>query len=224
MENLTEFLARRVAAGVRRIGQIEILVDRPDCAYALCHLDDLPRLADPAGHGLQILDGPEAAREVSTWAIDGSYRFAKGQLNLRQGWMLRLADAGELRQALDGFYPAALGLWKASLENRLQVQDLRDKLERQTGMYRYARSISDHGAQQLVQQVCGPANQCVKKILWRISRDVPLADSEASRFPGVLPATDPAAAIPLLCQEACNHFVAECRRVAKAEHEAAKAP
>jgi hypothetical protein len=30
-------------------------------------------------------------------------------------------------------------------------------------------------------------------------------------------------AIPLLCREACNHFVAECRKAAKAEFDA-KAP
>jgi hypothetical protein len=60
----------------------------------------------------------------------------------------------------------------------------------------------------------------VKKILWRIAAATPLAESEASRFPGVLPGVAPAAAIPLLCQEACNHFVAECRKVAKAEHAA----
>jgi hypothetical protein len=86
-------------------------------------------------------------------------------------------------------------------------------------MYRFARNISDEGAQKLVQTVCGPAHQCAKRILWNITQDTPLEDSEASRFngiPGNVPETE---AIPLLCREACNHFVAECRRVAKQEFE-----
>ena len=222
MENLTKILAARVAAGLRRIGQIEILWDRFDRPYVLCHGADLPRLSLTDGHGLEVFDGPQHARELSTWATDGSYRFTKGQLNLRGGWLLRLAGAEELRQALDGFYPAAVGLWLARERGCLRVVHLRDKLDRQTGMYRFARTISDAGAQTLVQSVCGPANQCVKKILWQISADTPLAASDASRFEGILPGAGPDQAIPLLCQEACNHFVAECRRVAKEEREAAK--
>lgn len=224
MDSLTEFLAAQIAGGIHRIGQIEISTNLPDCRYALFHIDDLARFEAPDGHGLEVFDGPQRAREISTWAVDGTYRFTKGQLNLRAGWLLRLADAGELRQALDAFYPAALGLWKARLESRLRVQNLRDKLDRQTGMYRFARTISDEGAQQLVQQVCGPDNQCVKRILWQIAGGTPLADSEASRFSGILPGVPASKAIPLLCQEACNHFVAECRKVAKAEHEARTAP
>jgi sirohydrochlorin cobaltochelatase len=222
MDSLTQFLAAQVAGGIRHIGQIVILHGRFDSAYALCHAADAPHLDQPAAYRLEVFDGPQHARELSTWAVDGSYRFTKGQLNLRPGWLLRLADATELRQALDGFYPAAVGLWKAQLEDRLGVQNLRAKLERQTGMYRYARTVSDAGAQKLVQQVCGPVNQCAKRILWQIAPGVPLADSEASRFPGILPGTDPDTAIPLLCQEACNHFVAECRQLARAEHQAAK--
>jgi hypothetical protein len=216
---LTNLLANRVAAGLLRIGQIEILSGRCGCAYALCHSEDLPRLQSDGDHGLEVFDGPQHARELSTWAPDGSYRFTKGQLNLRGGWLLRLADAAELREALDGFYPAAVGLWAARERGELRVQNLRDKLDRQTGMYRYARTVSDAGAQRLVQCVCGPANQCVKKILWQISTEMPLDDSEASRFGGILPGATETEAIPLLCQEACNHFVAECRRVAKEERE-----
>jgi hypothetical protein len=46
-----------------------------------------------------------------------------------------------------------------------------------------------------------------------------LDDNEASRYngiPGMVPESE---AIPLLCREACNHFVAECRKAAKAEFE-----
>ncbi len=84
-------------------------------------------------------------------------------------------------------------------------------------MYRFARTISDAGAQTLVKEVCGPAHQCARKILWRIDEHTPLEDSEASRYDGFPPGTAPEQTLPLICREACNHFVAECRRVAKEE-------
>ena len=86
-------------------------------------------------------------------------------------------------------------------------------------MYRFARNISDSGAQELVRTVCGPAHQCAKRILWQIDAATPLEDSEASRFNGIPGNVPENEAIPLLCREACNHFVAECRRVAKVEFE-----
>lgn len=128
-----------------------------------------------------------------------------------------LESAEDLRYALDQFYPAAVGLHLAAMAGTLEVENLRDKLNRQTGMYRFARSISDGGAQKLVQEVCGPAHQCAKKILWRLDAEIPLDDSEASRFNGIPGDTSENQAIPLLCREACNHFVAECRKAAKKE-------
>jgi sirohydrochlorin cobaltochelatase len=132
---------------------------------------------------------------------------------------MTLANAEELRQALDHFYPACVGLHLAHQHGTLEVQNLRDKLNRQTGMYRYARTISDAGAQKLVQEVCGPAHQCAKRILWQIDENTPLEESEASQFNGVPGDFAASEAIPLLCREACNHFVAECRKAAKAEFE-----
>jgi sirohydrochlorin cobaltochelatase len=131
-----------------------------------------------------------------------------------------LRSAEELRLALDQFYPACVGLFLAQQGGTLEVEMLRDKLNRQTGMYRFARSISDAGAQKLVQEVCGPAHQCAKKILWKLDAQTPLEDSEASRFNGIPGNVPESKAIPLLCREACNHFVAECRKAAKAEFEA----
>jgi sirohydrochlorin cobaltochelatase len=120
-----------------------------------------------------------------------------------------------LRQALDLFYPAAVGLWLAQEAGLLEAEHLRAKLARQTGMYRFTRDLSGARAQQLVREVCGPGNCCVKKILWQIDADTPLEDSEASRFDGVVGDVDRSGAIPLLCREACNHFVAEARKAVK---------
>ncbi len=213
---LAERLSQAVANGIRRIGQIAILPDTAGAAFALCHMDD------EAGD-LSLLeshDDPAAARTVSTWADDGHYRFTKGELTLKRGWILRLSSADELRQALDLFYPANVGMHFAALDGRLEVEQLRDKLNRQTGMYRFARNLSDAGAQKLVKEVCGPGHCCVKNILWGLDATTPLEDSEASRFDGVVGDIERAQAIPLRCREACNHFVAEARKASKAEHDA----
>lgn len=212
---LAERLSQAVANGIRRIGQVAILPDTAGAAFALCHIDD------EAGN-LSLLeshDEPAAARAISTWADDGHYRFTKGELTLKRGWLLKLSSAEELRQALDLFYPANIGLHFAAIDGRLEVEHLRDKLNRQTGMYRFARNLSDAGAQALVKEVCGPGNCCVKKILWGLDETTPLEDSEASRFDGVVGDIDRSQAIPLRCREACNHFVAEARKASKAEFE-----
>ena len=220
--SLASELEQLIRSGIHRIGEIEILCGLTGHAYVLCHWQDAALAATPGFGGLLSHDDLAAARDICTYAEDGSYRFAKAQTNLRRGWVLSLATAEDLRLALDHFYPAAVGLFLAQRRGTLEVQNLRDKLARQTGMYRFARNISDAGAQQLVRSVCGPAHQCAKRILWQIDDHMPLEDSEASRFNGIPGTLSETEAIPLLCREACNHFVAECRKLSKKEFEAAK--
>jgi sirohydrochlorin cobaltochelatase len=216
-------LQELLQSGIHRIGELEIQTIACNARYSLCHHADLELAKSPDFGGLEHHDGPADARDLSTYAEDGTYRFTKGQVNLRRGWIMTLASAEDLRLALDQFYPACLGLFLARQDGTLEIETLRDKLNRQTGMYRFARSISDAGAQKLVQQVCGPAHQCAKKILWQIDPQTPLDDSEASRFNGIPGDIPESEAIPLFCREACNHFVAECRKAAKAEFEAKSA-
>jgi sirohydrochlorin cobaltochelatase len=220
---IAPMLQHLLRSGIHRIGEVEILSQSHGFPYLLCHYADAALCTEPDFGGLAIHTGPGDARDISTYAEDGTYRFTKGQVNLKRGWVMTLTSAEDLRLALDQFYPACVGLFLAQRGGTLEIESLRDKLNRQTGMYRFARSISDAGAQKLVQEVCGPAHQCAKKILWQLDPATPLDDSEASRFngiPGNLPASE---AIPLLCREACNHFVAECRKAAKAEFEAKSA-
>lgn len=216
-------LLKLVQSGVHRMGEIEIQTGVSNYAFLLSHWQDADSAKQAHSGGLEFFEGPEAARDISTYAEDGTYRFTKGQVNLRRGWVMALADEEELRHALDHFYPACVGLHLAQRRGDLEVQNLRDKLDRQTGMYRYARTISDAGAQKLVQEICGPAHNCAKRILWQIDAQTPLEDSEASRFNGIPNDFPESKSIPLLCREACNHFVAECRKAAKVEFETKKA-
>ncbi len=213
-------LRHLIDSGIHRIGELELQTNVCGFSYAICHYTDSELSTEPAFGGLEVHQGPADARELSTYSEDGIYRFTKGQTNLKRGWIMTLENEEDLRLALDQFYPACVGLFLAHMDGTLEIEFLREKLDRQTGMYRFARTISDAGAQELVRQVCGPAHACAKKILWQIDDQTPLEDSEASRFngiPGDLPDKE---AIPLLCREACNHFVAECRKAAKVEFEA----
>lgn len=219
-QTLSAKLKALIRGGVKQIGQIEIHRDLCEHSYALFHIDDEDLATQPAYGGLDQYHGPSAARDISTHAEDGDYRFTKGKINLKRGWIMLLENEEELLLALDHFYPACTALHIQHSEGKLPIENLRDKLNRQTGMYRFARSISDDGAQQLIQKVCGPAHNCAKKILWNIDPDTPLVDSEASRFNGIVNGRPEAETIPLVCREACNHFVAECRKAAKAEFDA----
>jgi sirohydrochlorin cobaltochelatase len=218
-----DWLQHLLAQGFHRIGQLEILpTGHAEEPYWICHENDRDAVLASQGEPVdfQITSDPFQARDISTYSADNEYRFTKGQTNLRGGWLMKLKSLTDLLAAIEGFYPACFSLWVAQQRGTLDVQNLRDKLNRQTGMYRFARSISDDGAQQLIQEVCGPAHQCAKKILWHLDENTPLADSEASRFNGVSSGLPEPHAIPLLCREACNHFVAECRKASKREFEA----
>ncbi|MEJ6581101.1 MAG: DR2241 family protein [Akkermansiaceae bacterium] len=207
--SLTQNLTEALASGINQIGQIRILQN----PLRLHHLDDSDL------DSLEVHTVPDDAREISLYSDKGEYRFTKGELSLKRGWIFKLESIDDLRRTIDLFYPASLGLWQAHEAGNIRIQDLREKLNRQSGMYRHSRNVSDQGAQELVQCLCGPSNKCVKKILWNIDENLPLDDSEASRFKGIVGDADKGTAIPMVCQEACNFFVAEARKKSKAEFE-----
>jgi len=92
-------------------------------------------------------------------------------------------------------------------------------------MYRVAAKISDLQIDDLVAGFCRSSGGCLRTILWK--RDAagaiastklpkekfdPAHDQALSR-----PGATPPATVPLLCQEACNLLIAECRKVVKGE-------
>jgi len=215
-----ESLEKALVEGVQQIGQIRIFQNHIGSAFVLCHLDDVELVAIESIHELEIFSDATDAREIGKFCPEGEYRFTKGQMDLKSGWLLKLESIEALRIALETFYPASVSLWKAVEDGEIRIQNLRDKLDRQTGMYRFAKSISDEGAQKLIQKLCGPGNNCVKKILWKLDDETPLVESEASKFDGILGYGTESNTIPLVCQEACNFFVSKCRIAAKREFEA----
>jgi len=189
MPTIREFLERQTARGPWTLGQVAIQ------GVALCHVEDSDR------EGLTTYHRPEDARELAILDDAGAYRPLKTAPNLRHDWRLELATLDDLRLALDFFYPAALGTWLAFQRGDLAPVSLRETLERQTGMYRVTRLVTDAQAGEVIQKTCVAG--CLRHRLWNIRRV-----EEAS-----VPRESPVSTI--LCAEACNLLVAACRPVAK---------
>ena len=138
--------------------------------------------------------------------------------NLRRGWRLEVVDLGELRRALDYFYPGRLAVLDAWQKNRLTMTPLRETLDRQTGMYRVAAKISDEQIDEVVGKICRSDGGCLRTILWTRDKSgaVPSTKLAPEKFD---PARDQTGekTIPLLCQEICSLLLNECRKAVKGE-------
>ena len=207
-------------------GQI-LVQKREGAGFVLLHRDD------ESLNQLQTYRDAEDAVGIAKYDDAGDYRPLKTAPNLRHGWRLELATVEELRRALDYFYPGRLAVFAAWKSGYLKTTALRETLDRQSGLYRVAAKISDPQINDLVTDFCRSDTGCLRTILWKRDRNRVIASTKlpnekfdpvydqgtASGPPGsATPATAAAAAtVPLLCQEACNLLVAECRKVVKDE-------
>src|SRR6266404_723014 len=104
-----------------RFGQI--FIQRTSSGdFVLCHRDD-ENVSD-----LEILRKPDDAVGIARYDDAGKFRPLKTAPNLRHGWRLELVDLGELRKALDYFYPGRLAMLAAWAENRVSTTSLRETL------------------------------------------------------------------------------------------------
>ena len=196
--------------------------------FVLSHRDQ------EAADASQLFRNAEDAIEIAKYDNTGNYRPLKTAPNLRHGWRLELDTLEELRRALDYFYPGRLAVFNAWKKGRLQTTPLRETLDRQSGMYRVAAKISDSQIDDLVAGFCRSEGGCLRTILWKRDRDRAIASTklpkqkfdpayDQARVCSRGPVGDEhashseAATVPLLCQEACNLLVAECRKVVKGE-------
>src|SRR5438128_11304757 len=102
----------------RLIGQIAI--QKTDRGFTLFHRDD------GSADRLQIFRRPDDALEIARYDDAGNYRPLKTAPNLRHGWRLEVVDPGELRRALDHFYPGRLAMLAGWQNNRLTTTPLRE--------------------------------------------------------------------------------------------------
>ena len=202
----------------------QIVVQKSDGCFVLSHRDD--ETLDQ----LQIFRSAEDAIEIAKYDDAGNYRPLKTAPNLRHGWRLELDTLEQLRCALDYFYPGRLAVFAAWKNDKLQTTPLRETLHRQSGMYRVAAKISDSQIDSLVADFCRSNGGCLRTILWKRDARGTVASTKlpkekfdpdydqgtASNPPGsATPAT--VATVPLLCQEACNLLIAECREMVKGD-------
>jgi sirohydrochlorin cobaltochelatase len=212
----------------------EILVEKREGAgFVLSHREDASL------DQLQTYQDAEDAIEIAKYDDAGNYRPLKTAPNLRRGWRLELATVEELRRALDYFYPSRLAVFATWKSGHLKTTALRDTLDRQSGMYRVAARISDPKINDLVADFCRSASGCLRTILWRRDRNGVIASTKlpnekfdpacdqmisgcSRRAAGdARVSNNEPGTVPLLCQEACNLLVAECRKVVKNENSSA---
>ena len=201
----------------------QILIKPSSGGFVLTHRDDA--LLDQ----LQTYRDAEDAVGITKYDDAGNYRPLKTAPNLRHGWRMELATGEELRGALDYFYPGRLAVFAVWKRGELKTTLLRETLDRQSGMYRVAAKISDPQIDEVVADFCRSDSGCLRTILWKRDRNGAIASTklpkekfdpsydQATAEPRSMPAATVSAAVPLLCQEACNLLVAECRKVVKGE-------
>jgi sirohydrochlorin cobaltochelatase len=197
--------------------------------FVVCHRDD-----ETLDH-LQVFRSAEDAIEIAKHDDAGNYRPLKTAPNLRHGWRLELDTLEALMRALDYFYPGRLAVFAAWKSDKLQTTPLRETLDRQSGMYRVAAKISDSQIDDLVADFCRSDGGCLRTILWKRDARGTVASTklpnekfdpeydqvEASAQPGSSASAKATAdrptpaTVPLLCQEACNLLIAECRKMVK---------
>jgi sirohydrochlorin cobaltochelatase len=206
----------------------QILVRKTGVDFILSHRDDAPCA------GLQRFRNAQDAIEIAKYDDRGNYRPLKTAPNLRHGWRMELETPGELKRALDYFYPGRLAVFDAWERGQLRTTPLRETLDRQSGMYRIAAKISDAQIDDLVADFCRSNGGCLRTILWKRDHEGAIASAklprekfdpawdqaqlpESSAFAKATADKPTQATIPLLCQEPCNLLVAECRKTVKGE-------
>jgi len=187
--------------------------------FVLSHRDE------EAADQLKLFRNAEDAIEIAKYDDTGNYRPLKTAPNLRHGWRLELDTLEELQRALDYFYPGRLAVFNVWKMGRLQTTPLRETLDRQSGMYRVAAKIFDSQLDDLVANFCRSNGGCLRTILWKRDQKDAIASTKlpkekfdpACDQAAIWPESSTPATVPLLCQEACNLLVAECRKVVKGE-------
>jgi hypothetical protein len=202
-------LARLIKTGYNALGELEFT--ESSHGYLLYHWADRNSLPEA-----KVYHSIDDARQIAKFDSAGVYRPLKGAPNLPRGWLIELTSTAALQRALDYFYPGAIGSWLAHQAGTATPVCLRKTLNRQSGMYRVTRQLTEDQAQDLVKEACRSDGRCLRTILWGI---------EENQSPDFLPGSksDPTvdqtgqkrAALPILCLEACNLLVAAARTALK---------
>ncbi len=177
-----------------------------DGTFVASHRNDMEIL-----ESLSTVDSLPGLREIAKFDANNEYRPLKTAPGLKDGWKTAAASADEFLKRLDCIYPGLFATWIAYHRGTHDPTPLRDTLDRQTGMYRFAGSITDQMANEIMRDTCSPG--CLRKIAWPISSESPVSRLK----PGMK-------SIPVICTEACTFAVSEARKLVKEAYEKANPP
>lgn len=201
-DTLADLLARE-----SRLSFGEIVLNRdPEGRYTATHREDEGKTT-----GLEPLESVRELREMAKNDAAGEYRPLKTAPGLKSGWITTADGAHDFLQRLDAIYPGLFATWLAYERETLAPVALRDTLGRQTGMYRFAGSITDEMAVRLKLELCGRG--CLRHVAWPIDPGTPA--ERAPRTGGT---------VPLLCTEACTFAVNLARSLVKEAYDLANPP
>lgn len=174
--------------------------------FTACHRDD-----EGSSGELELLDSVRALRERAKFDAAGDFRPLKTAPGLRSGWITTTNCPREFLQRLDAIYPGLFATWVAYERGSLSPVPLRDTLGRQTGMYRFAGTITEEMARRMTGELCAPG--CLRRITWSFEAET--ASDRIERSTGT---------VPLLCTEACTFAVSRARELAKEAYDLANPP
>lgn len=138
----------------------QILVERCGEGHSLRHIQDVDRKSEDLR--------PLTPEELAEWVIfddRGAFRPLKAAPTLRSGWICHAPQLSVLERALESIYPGAIADWVASVEDSPEITDFRTFTNRQTGMYRNAKNLSDLEAREVVNATCH-SDSCLKVRRW----------------------------------------------------------
>lgn len=164
-----------------------------------CHHDMLERLTTV-----------QEVRDLAKFDEHGEYRPLKTAPSLKSGWLIEESDIESFYLKIDAIYPAGFAGTVKYLEKAVDPVPLRRTLDRQTGMYQFAKNITDTQANQIMRDTC--AKGCLRKIAWPLDEQCAV-----SHLP------EPGRKIPIICLEACTFAVSEARRLAREAYDKANA-
>ncbi len=160
---------------------------------------------------LEKLESLADLREMAKFDANNAYRPLKTAPTLKCGWITECNEPREFIKRLDAIYPGLFATWVAYDAGELDPVALRTTLDRQTGMYRFAGTINDQMANQIMREVCSPG--CIRKIAWPIDNQCAVGRVKPhKRF------------IPPVCTEACTFAVSKARELVKKAYDKANAP
>lgn len=195
--------------GRRRLCIGEVVVEKTEGTFRATHRHD------QSTSGLQRHQGPMAAWKIAAKDAEGQFRPLKSAPTLVRGWELLLADAAELEEALNFFYPAALGLWLAKVEGRLHRTSLKEYLGRQTGMYRVTGKLENPVLEQVVARTCESESGCLRNIHWSLDERQGVTTLPAEKFEVRETESEEVIEIPVICVEPCSLLLGAAREEAK---------